>query len=189
MPDLSYKNPSAETFKKHFGTVAKTAPIIEHPGSTRMDCVRNVEKYIATNGGKPLHVWQVIQQGHYHLQVRPHAIVQKTDDEIIDITPDEYELAEKSICYFENPELFTLPLPPTRHVSLITNPYLIRKIEIMNLALEIHAEVMNKDGVIKVTPEELNWRMLQKASKIHKPTKQDLMLLGECLANLWKDKP
>jgi len=186
MLDLSYKNPSAETFKKHFGVDAKTAPIIKHPGSQNRDCVRNVEKYVCAHGGAPLHVWQVVQQENFILLVRPHAIIRKIDGEAIDITPDEYGLVEKSICYYENSALFNLPLPPTRHVSLINNPIFIRGIEIMNLAHEIHTELLSPEGVIKVKPEELNIHMIQKVSTLKNPTENDLMLLGKCIASIWK---
>ena len=189
MHDLSYKNPSINIFNRYLGREMKTAPICAHPGSRSRDCVRNVEKYISVHGGRPVHVWQVVQQGDLLLFVRPHAIVHASDNRIVDITPDEYELGEASICYFDNCELFRLPLPPARHISLIDNPNFHRSIEIMNLALEIHSQLMNQEAVIKVNPEELSSLMIPKVQTRNNPTENDRMLMGKHIASIWKNDP
>ena len=59
----------------------------------------------------------------------------------------------------------------------------------MNLALEIHSQLMNQEAVIKVNPEELNSLMIQKVQTLNNPTENDLMLMGKHIASIWKNDP
>ena len=116
---MRYRKPSAQWVSSHQWNVF-TAPVWPCEHAQPKQCYSNVREKVASDGGRRVDAWEIVELEGTFLQFRAHVLWQRPDDVIIDITPSEFGF-DQSTCVRARAG-FSLPLPPTRFVPLCEEP-------------------------------------------------------------------
>lgn len=181
LAELKCTNPSPDLVRQVLQRGTKVARVVPHEDSRRLECIYNVRRAVASSGGTEAHVWQVVQHGTLFLQIRPHVLWIDRNGEVLDITPDEFELPDDFITYLESNEVFSVPLPPTAHRALVSDPVLTAVLKIKDIAHEICVKLTNEKGEIRYHPKQIE-RVIEDFRHFENATEQDVRCLKQCLA-------